>query len=112
MPDNPYPQPQTADIRLTDVLRALADPGRVKMVQVLSDGAFHRCTVDDFGLDITKSTLSHHFKTLREAGLTTVKIDGRNHSIALRSDDVESRFPGLLASLTSAEAIDDVAATG
>ena len=109
MTDNPYPQPAAEDIRLTDVLRALSDVGRVRMVQVLADGDYHACTVGEFGLNITKSTLSHHFKTLREAGLTTVDVDGRNHSIALRVDDLEQRFPGLLKSLTSENAVHDVA---
>lgn len=110
MPDNPYPQPEPDEIRLTEILRALADPGRVKMLQVLADGEYHACTVEEYGLDLTKSTLSHHFKALREAGLTTVRIDGRHHSIALRRDDIESRFPGLIGSLTSETAVADVIA--
>ncbi|MDF2442518.1 MAG: hypothetical protein JWR01_721 [Subtercola sp.] len=108
MPDNPFPQPDAADIRLTHILRALADPGRVKMLQVLADGEYHACNVDEFGLDIQKSTLSHHFKTLREAGLTTVIIEGRSHRIALRSSELEARIPGLIASLTSQSAVEDL----
>ncbi len=108
MTDNPYPQPAAADIRLTDILHALSDPGRVKMVQVLADGGYHACNVDEFGLDITKSTLSHHFKTLREAGLTTIKVNGRNMWIALREEELEDRFPGLIAGVTSAEARNDL----
>lgn len=108
MPDHPFPQPDVDDIRLTAILRALADPGRVRMVQVLADGAYHACNVDEFGLDIQKSTLSHHFKMLREAGLTTVRIDGRSHSIALRMAELEERFPGLITSLTSEAAVADL----
>lgn len=108
MPDSSFPQPDADDIRLTGILRALADPGRVRIVQVLADGEYHACNVEEFGLDIQKSTLSHHFKTLREAGLTTVDITGRNHCIALRSGELEARFPGLIASLTSEAAVADV----
>lgn len=108
MTDKSFPQPNADDIRLTDILRALSDPGRVKMLQVLADDGYHACTVDEFGLDITKSTLSHHFKTLREAGLTTVLIEGRHHRIALRRKELDERFPGLIDSLTSAAAVADV----
>ncbi|RFA10227.1 transcriptional regulator [Subtercola boreus] len=110
MTDNPFPQPDVDDIRLTNILRALADPGRVKMLQVLADGEYHACNVDEFGLDIQKSTLSHHFKTLREAGLTTVIVEGRSHRIALRGDELEARFPGLVAFLTSESAVEDLRA--
>ena len=108
MPDDLYPQPAVDDIRLTTVLHVLSDPGRVKMVQVLADGEYHACNVTEFGLDITKSTLSHHLKTMREAGLTTIDIRGRNKSIALRTADLEQRFPGLISALTSPSAINDL----
>ena len=38
MPDSSFPQPDADDIRLTGILRALSDPGRVRIVQVLADG--------------------------------------------------------------------------
>jgi DNA-binding transcriptional ArsR family regulator len=103
-----FPMPEARDIRLTDILRALSEPGRVRMLAVLSDGEFHPCNVDEFGLDIQKSTLSHHFKTMREAGLTEVRVQGRNHDIRLRSADLESRFPGLIEALTSPAAVADL----
>jgi DNA-binding transcriptional ArsR family regulator len=100
--------PEAEDIRLTDVLRALSDPGRVRMLAVLSDGLFHACNVEEFGLDIQKSTLSHHFKTMREAGLTEVRVQGRNHDIRLRAAELEARFPGLVEALTSPAALADL----
>lgn len=103
-----FPIPDVADIRLMDVLRALSDPGRVRMLTVLSDGEFHPCSPEAFGLDVQKSTLSHHFKTMREAGLTITRVQGRNYAVRLRIDDLESRFPGLLESLTSPSALDDL----
>lgn len=103
-----FPIPDVADIRLMDVLRTLSDPGRVLMLTVLSDGEFHPCTPDAFGLDLQKSTLSHHLKTMREAGLTVTRVTGRNYGVRLRVDDLESRFPGLIDSLTSPAALADL----
>ncbi|PJJ62018.1 ArsR/SmtB family transcription factor [Compostimonas suwonensis] len=103
-----YPVPAADDIRLTDILRALSDPGRVKMLEVLSDGEYHPCSVDAFGLNVSKSTLSHHFKTMREAGLTTVRIQGRNFDVRLRKAELDERFPGLIDALTSTNAVADL----
>jgi DNA-binding transcriptional ArsR family regulator len=96
------PQPETDEIELRDVLRALGDDVRLQIVRVLSDGEYHPCRVEEFGIDLHKSTLSHHFKVLREAGVTMTEILGRNHQVRLRTEDLEKRFPGLLGPLTSA----------
>jgi DNA-binding transcriptional ArsR family regulator len=105
---NEYPMPATSEIRLADVLHCLADPGRMKLLVTLADGQFHRKTVDTFSLNVQKSTLSHHLKTMREAGLTETRMTGRDCDIRLRVDDLDERFPGLLAALTSASAVRDL----
>ena len=106
------PMPAAEAIRLADILRALADPGRLRMLAVLADGEFHPCRREEFGLDLRKSTLSHHFKTLREAGLTVTRVQGRNYDLRLRRADLDRRFPGLLDALIAANAQDDRAARG
>jgi len=103
-----YPIPAVEDIRLTDVLKALADPGRVRVVSVLADGERHSCSPAEFGLDLQKSTFSHHLRTLREAGVTETTVEGRNHYVRLRAADLDARFPGLLPALTSPQAIADL----
>lgn len=103
-----FPKPDAADIRMSDVLRALAEPGRVRILEVLADGEFHPCRPDEYPIDVQKSTLSHHFKTLREAGLTETKSEGRNGYVRLRKDDVDGRFPGLLDALLSPSALADL----
>jgi DNA-binding transcriptional ArsR family regulator len=86
-----YPVPDMADVQLVDVLRALADPIRLEVVRPK--------TVQLWDFDVQKSTLSHHFKTLREAGLTRTIVNGRQHDILLRRAELDERFPGLIASV-------------
>jgi DNA-binding transcriptional ArsR family regulator len=45
---------------------------------------------------VSKSTLTHHLKVLREAGLTRTRSEGVQRLVSLRQDDIEGRFPGLL----------------
>lgn len=95
------PIPDADDIRLAGILRALSDPGRLRMLMVLADGLYHPCKPEAFGLDLQKSTLSHHLKTMREAGLTITRVQGRTYDVVLRVEELEHRFPGLIAALTS-----------
>ncbi|MGH2842201.1 MAG: ArsR/SmtB family transcription factor [Solirubrobacteraceae bacterium] len=86
------PAPHTPG--LADVLRALSDPIRLRIVHQLADGEEHTC--GSFALPITKSTCSHHFRVLREAGVIAQRIDGKNHFNRLERSCLEERFPGLL----------------
>jgi len=101
---NPYPEPAVEDIDLVEVLRALADPVRLQVVVRLADDEYHPCGVEEYGLDIHKSTLSHHFKTLREAGVTSTIVRGRNHGVQLRRADLQALFPGVLNNIIDAAA--------
>jgi DNA-binding transcriptional ArsR family regulator len=96
-----YPSPDTEDIDLVEVLRALGDPVRIEIVRRLRDGERHCKSDEDWDLGVQKSTLSHHIRTLREAGVTETIPDGRVHWIRLRRNDLDSRFPGLLAGVLS-----------
>ncbi|MGQ4597016.1 helix-turn-helix domain-containing protein [Nocardia sp. R6R-6] len=91
------PQPSTADIDLVRVLSALADPVRLELVRALAGGREPlSCNVKEFDVDITAATASHHWKVLRDAGVTTTFASGRNRLIELRRSDLDQRFPGLL----------------
>lgn len=96
------PQPAIDEIELRELMRAFGDDVRLRIVEVLADGEYHPCRVEEFGIDLHKSTLSHHFKVLRESGATMTELLGRNHQVRLRTEDLESRFPGLLAAVTGA----------
>jgi DNA-binding transcriptional ArsR family regulator len=101
-----YPAPDIAGVELVDVLRAVADPIRLQILRVLADGEPHAKSVGEWGFDVHKSTLSHHFKALREAGVTLTIVDGRTHAIQLRRRELDERFPGLIdALLASAPAV-------
>jgi DNA-binding transcriptional ArsR family regulator len=56
-----------------------------------------------FELGLSKATLSHHFRVLREAGLVRTRLDGRKRLLSLRIDDLEARFPGLLDAVLAAK---------
>lgn len=82
------------------VLNALADPVRLEMVRRLRNaGAPMACALLYDG--INKSTATHHFKTLREAGLTErLVVDG--HTLQrLRVAEVDAAVPGLLDSVVT-----------
>jgi DNA-binding transcriptional ArsR family regulator len=96
------PHPATEDIELTEVLRALADPVRLEIVARLSVAGELNCTVAGDDLGVHKSTASHHYRTLREAGVVLTKQEGRLKFMSLRRDDLEFRFPGLLDSILAA----------
>ncbi|WP_163552837.1 helix-turn-helix domain-containing protein [Candidatus Frankia alpina] len=90
--------PATADLDLTVILHALGDPVRLEIVRRLRTQPDVTCV--PAGMDIPKSTLSNHWRVLREAGLTSTTVDGRQRRMRLRAADVDSRFPGLLDALT------------
>jgi DNA-binding transcriptional ArsR family regulator len=56
-----------------------------------------------FELGLSKATLSHHFRVLREAGLVRTRLDGRKRLLSLRIDDLDACFPGLLDAVLSAK---------
>lgn len=83
---------------LQGLLAALSDPVRLEMVRRLA-GTPQPQACSLLYDRINKSTASHHFKILREAGLTErVMIGGQAHQ-RLRTDDVERAFPGVLSSI-------------
>jgi DNA-binding transcriptional ArsR family regulator len=87
--------PAVEELELGAVLHALSDPVRLRIVAKLahSEGD-HTC--GSFALPVTKSTCTHHFKVLREAGVIQQRPQGTTRLNKLRRGDLEARFPGLL----------------
>ncbi|MEV4347166.1 helix-turn-helix domain-containing protein [Actinoplanes sp. NPDC049596] len=95
--------PDRADLDLATVLGALADPIRLTYVRILARTPGEiRCgdVLKDTDITISKSTLSHHLKVLREAGLTHTRVIGVRRFITLRRDDLSARFPGLIEAVS------------
>lgn len=105
----PLFHPELHEIRLEDVFHALSDPIRMEIIRRLVSAPEQFCGEFEFGL--TKSTLSHHFRVLREAGVTRTRISGTQRFISLRRQDLETRFPGLLALILQDAATKPDAAT-
>ena len=93
-------EPELADVSLTTVMQALSDDVRLRIVRELAAGGERVCGT--FELDVSKATRSHHFRVLREAGLTRTRVDGTRRYVSLRADDVGERFPGLLDAVLGA----------
>jgi DNA-binding transcriptional ArsR family regulator len=92
-----FVHPSREDITLAGVLAALADPMRLRIVKSLLDrGDCMSCTEAAPCPDMAKSTLSNHFRILREAGLIQTSKKGVEHRNVVREADINSRFPRLL----------------
>ncbi|MCQ4209338.1 MULTISPECIES: ArsR/SmtB family transcription factor [Streptomyces] len=96
MPDEEgHPTPEEMDLRT--VLHALSDPHRYRVIARFlrePDGTERTCA--SFQLPVSKSTTSHHFKVMREAGLLRMVDHGNSRTAVLRRAELDARFPGLL----------------
>lgn len=96
LPDS-LSEPSIDELRLEAVLAALTDPLRLTIVRKLmleSRSYDHPCGWFEF--DRPKSSLTHHFKALREAGLIRQRQYGLERRSRVRDEDLNQRFPGLL----------------
>ena len=84
------------------MLHALSDPARLEIVRRLAAGS-EEWSCGTFELGLSKATLSHHFRVLREAGVVRTRPDGRKRLLSLREDDLNARFPGLLEAVLAGE---------
>ena len=94
------PHPTPDEIELAAVLHALSEPVRLQIVAGLARGDERTC--GSFELPVTKSTCTHHFKVLREAGVIRQRAEGTTRVNSLRREDLDARFPGLLATILDA----------
>ena len=93
-------QPPREEISLPKVLHALSDPVRLEIVLKLAGAGEVACGC--FGLDMPKSSLSHHFKVLRSSGVVATKREGKEWVNSLRRDDLDALFPGILDAVIAA----------
>ena len=93
-----FVHPAKEDITLPGVLGALADPMRLRILKKLLNkrNGCLSCTDAAPSVEMAKSTLSHHFRILRDAGLIRTTKQGVENLNSVRWDDLNERFPGLL----------------
>jgi DNA-binding transcriptional ArsR family regulator len=97
-PDLAHPPTEALD--LLDVLHALADPTRITIVATLLSTPERACGT--FPVEVAASTLTHHFRVLREAGVIHQRDDGNRRWTSLRAAELEERFPGLIDTIIAA----------
>ncbi|MGO4618066.1 ArsR/SmtB family transcription factor [Nocardia sp. 2YAB30] len=99
--------PERTQIQLANVLTAMGNPLRLRIVQVLAAGGEHNC--GSVLPEVAKSNLTHHWRVLRDAGVIWQRPSGRELLLSLRREDLDARFPGLLDSLLDAARRDTAA---
>lgn len=94
--------PPKEDITLAGILSALGDPVRLRIFKGMmkNDGCMS-CSEASPCPSIPKSTLSYHFRVLRESGLIRTTKQGVEHRNVVRQEDIESKFPGLLETIVN-----------
>ncbi|GBQ27720.1 ArsR/SmtB family transcription factor [Gluconacetobacter sacchari] len=90
--------PDEATLSLEAIFHALSDPYRLRIVRSLAASA---CPLNcgDLSFDRPKSSMSHHFRILRAAGVLHTTTQGVEHRNSLRRDALDRRFPGLMAAI-------------
>ena len=96
--------PPREDLELASVLHALSDPQRLRIVRMLAEQPEPR-PCGTFGLEVSKSTATHHFRVLREAGIIEQRSEGTAKFNTLRRDDLDKQFPGLLDAVLNSAAV-------
>lgn len=95
----PFKHPTPAEFSLERVLYALSDPLRMEIVRHLARQGEATCSELDGGRP--KSSVSHHFRVLRDSGLLHTTNSGTTHINRLRYSEMQQRFPGLLDAILS-----------
>jgi DNA-binding transcriptional ArsR family regulator len=101
----PLFHPSLEDLTVEGILHALSDPVRVAIfTQIAGSNCSHNCSnfLNVSEKTIPKSTLSLHFKALREAGLIRGERRGVEMHNTSRCFEVDQRFPGLIAAIVNA----------
>jgi DNA-binding transcriptional ArsR family regulator len=94
--------PDRDQLRIEGVLSALGNPLRLAVVRVLDAGGEHNCGSVLSILGVTsKSTMTHHWRVLRDSGVIWQRPSGRENLLSLRREDLEARYPGLLDAVLS-----------
>lgn len=95
-----FVHPAKEDITLTGILAALSDPMRLTIIKsMLREEGCMSCSEASPCAKMAKSTLSHHFRILREAGLVRTTKRGVENRNVVRTEEIDERFPSLLKTI-------------
>ncbi len=97
----PLSHPDVNDVELVDVLAALSDPVRLEIVRT-ADASSGPMPCNAFFEAIPRSTLSHHWRILRDSGLIRQETRGTTRLNSVRRKELDKRFPGLLDAVLQA----------
>jgi DNA-binding transcriptional ArsR family regulator len=87
--------PAVETLEMTAILHALSDPVRLQIARELAaEDTVRSC--GSFDVPVSKSTCTHHFRVMREAGVIEQWAEGTARMTRLRRADIDARFPGLL----------------
>lgn len=104
----PLFHPSVEDVTVEAILHALSDPIRVAIYAgIVGSDCSQNCSafLSVSNKTIPKSTLSQHFKALREAGLIYSERRGVEMHNTSRCAEMEKRFPGLILAIVNAHNI-------
>lgn len=104
----PLFHPSLGDVTVEGILHALSDPVRAAIFVDIAASGFSRTCSNFLSINrrsIPKSTLSQHFKALREAGLIRSERRGVELQNTSRCAEIEQRFPGLIGAIVNAHKI-------
>jgi DNA-binding transcriptional ArsR family regulator len=104
----PLIHPAVEDVTVENILHALSDSVRVAIyAEIVGADCPQNCSefLTMGGMSIPKSTLSQHFKVLREAGLIRSERRGVEMHNTSRCEEIDRRFPGLIRTIVNAHHI-------
>jgi DNA-binding transcriptional ArsR family regulator len=104
----PLVHPAADDVTVEGILHALSDPVRVALFSAIATSSCARNCSDFLAASdrrIPKSTLSQHFKILRDAGLVRSERQGVEMQNTSRCAEIDARFPGLLPAIMNAHRV-------
>ena len=104
----PLFHPSVDDVTVEGILHALSDPVRVAIFSQIAGSPRSRTCSNFLNVSekaVPKSTLSQHFKALRDAGLIRAERRGVEMHNTSRCREIETRFPGLIAAIIHAHRV-------
>ncbi|MFI0898349.1 ArsR/SmtB family transcription factor [Streptomyces sp. NPDC020983] len=103
MASGELPHPDAEELEIGPILLALADNNRRRVVAELAAQPDTERLCASFNLPVSKSSRTHHWRVLREAGLVYQRDAGNRIYMRFRKDDLDRRFPGLVEAIVGAD---------